>query len=171
MRHVQRGPEPPDLTAFKAAANADWTPRYRETASPRTSGASRPRPTTCRIETGNWRPSASLSSACFRATPEPLATKEASARASPGGRGELVGRYRLPEEPGRRVGGPALYGWPERDAHPLAPAPPRRIAAVFSLTPAGCAENCFPRRVSARFFRVVRALSAGVSASRTRSGR
>ena len=30
MRHVQRGPEPPDLTAFKAAANADWTPRYRD---------------------------------------------------------------------------------------------------------------------------------------------
>ena len=29
MRYVQRGPEPPDLTAFKAAANADWTPRYR----------------------------------------------------------------------------------------------------------------------------------------------
>jgi uncharacterized protein (TIGR02646 family) len=30
MRHVQRGREPTDLTAFKAAANADWTPRYRD---------------------------------------------------------------------------------------------------------------------------------------------
>ncbi|MEP7125976.1 MAG: retron system putative HNH endonuclease [Byssovorax sp.] len=30
MRPVQRGPEPPDLTAFKAAANAEWTPRYRD---------------------------------------------------------------------------------------------------------------------------------------------
>ncbi|XXY47411.1 retron system putative HNH endonuclease [Sorangium sp. So ce269] len=27
---MQRGPEPPELMAFKAAANADWTPRYRD---------------------------------------------------------------------------------------------------------------------------------------------
>jgi len=30
MRYVQRGAEPPELTEFKAAANADWTPRYRD---------------------------------------------------------------------------------------------------------------------------------------------
>jgi uncharacterized protein (TIGR02646 family) len=30
MRYVERGPEPPELAAFKAAANADWTPRYRD---------------------------------------------------------------------------------------------------------------------------------------------
>jgi uncharacterized protein (TIGR02646 family) len=30
MRYVQRGPEPAELTEFKAAANADWTPRYRD---------------------------------------------------------------------------------------------------------------------------------------------
>jgi uncharacterized protein (TIGR02646 family) len=28
MRHVQRGPEPPELTAFKAEANENWKPRY-----------------------------------------------------------------------------------------------------------------------------------------------
>jgi uncharacterized protein (TIGR02646 family) len=30
MRYVQRGPEPPELTAYKACANADWTPTYRD---------------------------------------------------------------------------------------------------------------------------------------------
>jgi uncharacterized protein (TIGR02646 family) len=29
MRYVQRGPEPPELTEFKTAASADWTPRYK----------------------------------------------------------------------------------------------------------------------------------------------
>lgn len=30
MRYVQRGPEPSELTEYKAFANAEWTPRYRD---------------------------------------------------------------------------------------------------------------------------------------------
>jgi uncharacterized protein (TIGR02646 family) len=30
MKHVQRGMEPPELTEWKASANADWKPTYRD---------------------------------------------------------------------------------------------------------------------------------------------
>lgn len=90
MRYIQKGPEPPELTEYKALANADWRPTYRDldkkpirTALTREQGYHGFRGSDIRSASEIWRPTFSRPASRRRARRRPRPAAWRRARRAP----------------------------------------------------------------------------------------